>query len=80
LDELPVKAGEDVARRIREIEKREEKKEKLKASIHNNELDYKIRRTTQKKSYDETKNELERALQAVDDELESLVAELVDFL
>jgi oligosaccharyltransferase complex subunit alpha (ribophorin I) len=76
LEELPSKAGEEAARRLREIERREERREKAQGSLQNNEVDYKVKKTTPKKAYDDTKNEMERALQAAEDEVESALQEL----
>jgi oligosaccharyltransferase complex subunit alpha (ribophorin I) len=70
----------DATRRLREVEKREETKAKSQAQLHDLEISFRFRKTVTKTTYDSTKDELEKALNTADEELESLVSDLTSGL
>jgi len=76
LEEVDVES----ARRIRELERKEEKKTTTQEQIHQNEINYKIHKRIQKSNYEELKAEYERLYSNVDEEIEGIITDLTENL
>lgn len=70
----------DLSRKVKELEKKEEKKQQLEQQIQENEVNYKIKKAIQKDIYEQIRGKLEQQFNAVDDEIEGLIADLTDSL
>jgi len=76
LDEVDV----ETAKKVREVEKKEEKKTLNQEQIHQNEINYRIHKRIPKPNYEESKAEYERFYSNVDEEIEGLVSDLTENL
>lgn len=70
----------DAARKIREVERKEEAKSKSQIQLHELEIAHRFKKTIAKNAYDVSKEEYEKAFNSTDEELESLVSDLTDSL
>jgi len=70
----------DTAKKVRSIELKEEKKNYNQLQLHENELNYRIKKTIPKSAYEESKTEFEKFYKSVDDEIETVVSDLTEGL
>jgi len=65
-----------VARKVRDIEQKEEKKIYHQTQIHDIEISFKIDKKVPKSAYDESKAEIEKIYNSIDQEIDSLLTDL----
>jgi len=79
LSELEELDGES-ARRIRDIEKKVERKLATQELIHSNEVNYKMHKRIPKSTFEEIKSDNERLYSSLDDEIEGMISDMTENL
>jgi len=70
----------EIARKVKDIERREEKKSLAQDKVHQNEINYRLYKNGTKEVFEEQKSQLENAYTIAEDEVEGLVSDLTDSL
>ena len=66
----------ETAKRLQDLEKREDAKTQAQSQVHDNEFNHKVKKSGTKDSYEKAKDNAERAYAAADEEVDNLVTDL----
>jgi oligosaccharyltransferase complex subunit alpha (ribophorin I) len=70
----------DLAKKVRELQRKEEKKAYNQRQLHDNEISYRINKQIPKSAYEESKAQFENFYNTTDEEIESLLGDLTENL
>lgn len=76
LEEVDIESS----RKIRDLEKKQDKKALQQDQVHQNEINYRISKKIPKSTYEDLKTEYERLYSAIDEEIELIVNDLIENL